>query len=323
MKRNRKSACLVTGVAGFVGSHLAERLLAEDYHVVGVDNFFSGRRENLVPLLEHPAFAFHEGSVTQNGLLHDLKARYPGLECCFHLAAIVSVPYSIDHPEVTMEVNYRASVALLREAEQLGFNVFAFAGSAAEYGSDQRLPLLESYATAETEHLSPYGRAKYLASQEVAMSPCGVALRCFNIYGPRQDPGSPYSGVISRFVTMGLAGKALTIFGDGRQVRDFVYVEDVVEAYLRAATLCRRGRDEKRKLYNLGTGSGTSILELAETLNELVGNCEQLTFCPERPGDIRYSLASPEAFHAATGWQPGIPLREGLRRTCEWARKVG
>lgn len=317
-----KAGCLVTGVAGFVGSHLAERLLAEGFFVVGVDNFFSGHRENLVCLQEHPDFWFHECSISEKGLLYDLKARYPGLESCFHLAAIVSVSYSLDHPETTMEVNCRAAIDLLREAEELGFRAFAFAGSAAEYGDDQRLPLLETYATEKTRHLSPYGRAKYLASREVATSPCGVALRCFNIYGPRQDPGSPYSGVISRFVTMALAGKPLTIFGDGQQVRDFVYVADVVEAYLRAVQLCREARRGEVRLYNIGTGTRTSILELAETLNELVGNREELTYCPERPGDIRYSLASVEAFRTITGWKPRTSLREGLQRTCEWAREV-
>jgi UDP-glucose 4-epimerase len=319
---NQKAGCLVTGVAGFVGSHLAERLLAENFFVVGVDNFFSGHRENLASLLPHPDFAFHEHSITERGLLQGLKAQYPGLDHCFQLAAVVSVPYSVEHPEATMEVNYRAAVRLLHDAEELGFRAFAFAGSAAEYGDDQRLPLLEEYATEDTEHLSPYGRAKYLASREVAASPCGVALRCFNIYGPRQDPGSPYSGVISRFVTMALARQPLTIFGDGRQSRDFIYVGDVVEAYLCAARLCRQGRGGERRLYNIGTGAGTSILKLAETLNELVGNREELTFRPERPGDIRISLASVEAFRTATGWEPRVCLREGLKRTCEWAGGV-
>lgn len=319
---NGRVGCLVTGAAGFVGSHLAERLLAEGFFVVGVDDFSSGHRENLASLLTNPQFGFHERSVTESGLLHALKARYPGLESCFHLAAVVSVPYSIEHPEATMEVNYRATVGLLREAERLGFKVFAFAGSAAEYGDDQRLPLLEGYAMEHTKHLSPYGQAKYLASREVAASPCGVALRCFNIYGPRQDPGSPYSGVISRFVTMALAGKPLTIFGDGQQARDFVYVSDVVEAYLCAARLCREGRGGEVRLYNIGTGTRTSILELAETVNELVGNRSGLTFGPERGGDIRFSVASVEAFRTAAGWQPRVSLREGLRCTCEWAREA-
>lgn len=314
--------CLVTGVAGFVGSHLAERLLAEGYDVVGVDNFFSGHRENLASFLAHPNFAFHERSITEVGLLKDLRAQYPNLQFCFHLAAIVSVPYSVDHPEETMEVNYQATVNLLREAERLDWGGFAFAGSSAEYGEEQRLPLKEEYVTENTEHLSPYGRSKYLASREAAMSPGGIALRCFNIYGPRQDPASPYSGVISRFIAMALAGQPLTIFGDGRQLRDFIYVSDVVEAYLRAASLVRNPNRTQKPVYNIGTGKSTSILGLAEAINALAGNDEKVTFYPERPGDIRFSVASVDAFSVAAGWNPRLSLPEGLSKTIAWARTL-
>jgi len=310
----------VTGVAGFVGSHLAERLLSENYYVVGVDNFFSGHRENLASLLGHPDFTLHERSISEAGLLRDLKTEHPDLESCFHLAAIVSVPYSVDHPHATMEVNHQATLHLLHEAERLDFRVFVFAGSAAEYGDDQRLPLKEEYATEKTRHLSAYGRSKYLASREVATSPCGIALRFFNIYGPRQDPSSPYSGVITRFVSMALSRKPLTIFGDGLQTRDFIYVSDVVAAYLCAAKLCRNSSGTGKRLYNVGTGRSTRILELAESINNLAVNQEKPAFCPERPGDIRFSAGSVDAFLRATEWQPRVSLREGLRNTIEWAR---
>jgi UDP-glucose 4-epimerase len=318
-ERNQKIGCVVTGAAGFVGSHLAERLLAEDYHVIGVDNFFSGRKENLTSLLGHPDFSFFERSVTEAGLLGDLTGQYPDLQCCFHLAAIVSVPYSVDHPETAMRVNYEATVDLLREAERLGFRAFVFAGSSAEYGEERRLPLREEYATASTRHLSAYGRSKYLASGEVAASRYGLALRCFNIYGPRQDPTSPYSGVISRFVTMALQRQPLTLFGDGLQTRDFIYVSDVVEAYLRAVNLVKKSPKAQPNRYNIGMGKSTSILELAETINGLVENHAGLAFCPERPGDIRFSVASVDAFRQAAGWEPQVSLREGLRRTIAWA----
>ncbi len=318
--RDRKIGCVVTGAAGFVGSHLAERLLSENYRVIGVDNFFSGRKENLTALWKHPDFSFHERSVTEAGLLGDLKAQYPDLECCFHLAAIVSVPYSVDHPETTMEVNCQAAVNLLGEADHLGFGAFVFAGSSAEYGGEQRLPLKEEYATEHTRHLSAYGRSKYLASREVAERRCGVALRCFNIYGPRQDPTSPYSGVISRFVALALQQQPLTIFGDGLQTRDFIYVSDVVEAYLRAASLCGKATGGGKNPYNIGMGKSTTILELAETINGLVENHAGLAICPERPGDIRFSEASVDAFHKVAGWEPRVSLLEGLRKTIAWAR---
>jgi UDP-glucose 4-epimerase len=316
----QKIGCIVTGAAGFVGSHLAERLLAENHHVVGVDNFFSGHRENLTTLLNHPNFSFHERSVTEAGLLRDLKAQYPNLKCCFHLAAIVSVPYSVDHPEATMEVNLHSTIHLLREAERLNFTGFVFAGSSAEYGEEKRLPLREEHATADTRHLSAYGRSKYLASREVAVSRCGVALRCFNIYGPRQDPTNTYSGVISRFVSMALSQRPLTILGDGQQTRDFIYVSDVVEAYLGAASLSKNASGVEMNIYNIGTGRSTSIMQLAETINNLLKNQGSLAFCPERPGDIRFSVASVEAFRKAAGWEPRVSLREGLRKTIAWAK---
>jgi UDP-glucose 4-epimerase len=317
---NGGRGCLVTGVAGFVGSHLAERLLSEGCAVVGVDNFFSGHRENLAFLIKHPDFFFHECSITETGLLRDLKTRYPDLAWVFHLAAIVSVPYSMDHPETVMEVNHQSTVNLLREAEQLGLKAFVFAGSSAEYGEEQRLPLREEYARDSTRHLSPYGHSKYLASREVSRSSAGVALRCFNIYGPRQDPGSPYSGVISRFISMSLARKPLTIFGDGQQTRDFIYVRDVVEAYLRAVRICMHAERAGQRLYNIGTGASTTILDLAEAVNELAGNEGNLSFCAERPGDIRFSVAATEAFGEVSGWRARVPLREGLGETIAWAK---
>lgn len=314
-----ETVCLVTGVAGFVGSHLAESLLDLGYKVIGVDNFFSGLPDNLAGFVTNPNFTFYEESIAKPRLLSILKNNHKELNYCFHLAAVVSVPYSLDHPEETMDINYHATVAMIREAEQLGFRAFVFAGSAAEYGHESRLPLLENYANSETRHLSPYGYSKYLASCATASIPQGTALRCFNIYGPRQEPGSPYSGVISRFVDVSLKGKALPIYGDGCQTRDFIYVSDVVEAYLHAAGLAgRKKRGQGGGIFNVGTGKGTSILELAKTTNELTCNRASFVFHPQRNGDIRLSVASIKAFHKATGWKPAVSLHEGLAKTIQW-----
>lgn len=319
------AGCVVTGAAGFVGSHLVERLLSLGCLVVGVDNFFSGHRENMDAFAEHPAFRFYERSISEKGLLRELKGWHPGLTVCFHLAAIVSVPYSVDHPEETLHMNHKCTHQLLAEAEELGFDGFVFAGSAAEYGEDERLPLFEEYATSQTHHLSPYGRAKYLASRQVGKSPIGAALRFFNIYGPRQDPSSQYSGVISRFADMALVGKPLTIFGDGLQSRDFIYVADVVEAYIRAGGLQNSGsgRVPARGVYNIATGTGTTILELARVIQDLscalTGHASSLSFQPQRQGDIRHSVAAPHAFQKAVGWTPAVSLRKGLTLTLRWA----
>ncbi|NLI80423.1 MAG: NAD-dependent epimerase/dehydratase family protein [Deltaproteobacteria bacterium] len=316
-----KRTCLVTGVAGFVGSHLAERLLSLGHPVVGVDDFSSGSPRNLEPLKDCRGFHFHERSITERGLITEMARRHANLCICFHLAAIVSVPYSVERPEETMEVNFHATGRLLEGAVEEGLEAFVFAGSAAEYGNDQRLPLLESYAGPETRHASPYGRAKFLASEAVAASPIGVSLRCFNIFGPRQDPSSPYSGVISKFMDMALRGSPLTVFGDGLQTRDFIYVSDIVEAYLVAAGLSQDRDRLPHGVYNVGTGRSTSILELAQTILEVAGQQREMVFQGERPGDIRHSVASIDALKQAGGWEPKVSLREGLGRTLQWMRE--
>lgn len=318
--------CLVTGAAGFVASHLCERLLALGHVVVGLDNFFSGRPENLDTFRVHPRFFFHERSITEPLLLRDLSAEHGPFDAVFHLAAIVSVPYSLDHPEETHQVNYLATVHLLNEAEKLGVRSFIFAGSAAEYGMQDRMPLRELDAGSWTRWLSPYGEAKYRASAAVAShrgTLRGVSLRCFNIYGPRQDPSSPYSGVISRFVNMAVAGRSLTIFGDGFQTRDFVFVDDVVEAYCRAALAENTAGRAPSGIYNVGSGRPTSILDLARLICRLTQRPESITFCPERPGDIRHSTASVEAAKRDLGWVPRMGLEEGLTRTIQWMRGEG
>jgi UDP-glucose 4-epimerase len=316
------AGCIITGVAGFVGSHLAERLLGAGCEVVGVDNFFSGYRRNMEQFRSHPRFHFYERSITEPDLVRQLKELHPVLSRLYNLAAVVSVPYSVEHPEQTMDVNYRATLSMLEETEKLGFERFVFAGSAAEYGDDERLPLLEDYPSEDTKHLSPYGRAKFMASRAVAARPQGVALRCFNIYGPRQDPSSPYSGVISRFIDMAIENKPLTIFGDGLQTRDFVHVSDVVEAYFRAGGIGAGPHADTVPpgIYNIGTGRRTSILELAEVVRDLAGSKQPITFRAPRQGDIRHSLGSVDLFATTAGWRPRLSVREGLKDTIEWAR---
>ncbi|MCK8603058.1 NAD-dependent epimerase/dehydratase family protein [Desulfoferrobacter suflitae] len=313
-----KVGCLITGAAGFVGSHLAECLLAMNFQVVGIDNFFSGRRDNMRSFADSRDFYFYEASITERNLMRKLKRWHPELRYCFHLAAVVSVPYSVEHEDETMGINLTATQALVKESRELDFTAFVFAGSAAEYGRDPRLPLKEDYATAATRHTSPYGRSKFLASRDVAQSPNGIALRCFNIYGPRQDPASPYSGVVSRFLAAALAGQSLTILGDGQQTRDFIYVSDVVDAYLHAAGLNRRPASPLNGVYNVGTGEAVSILTLARTTLQLTNGSEAPAFLPERPGDIRHSLADIEQFKAVSGWSPKVSLPLGLRKTLEW-----
>ncbi len=310
--------CLVTGCAGFVGSHLTEALLAADCRVLGVDNFFSGHERNMVAFRHAPAFSFSRRSVEEPDLLPELKDRHPDLACVFHLAAVVSVPYSLKYPEETTAVNHAASLRLHAQSRDLGLAAFVFAGSAAEYGDDPRLPLREEYAGPATRQLSPYGQAKYLVSAGLEESGFGVSLRCFNVYGPRQDPQSPYSGVISQFMSRAVAGLPPVVQGDGGQTRDFIHVDDVVAAYLTAAGLHPQFRPAPPGIYNCGTGRATNILDLARLILELAGNRAEPAFGPNRPGDIRHSMADTSRLAAATGFVPGVGLRDGLARTLAW-----
>lgn len=325
---SKSSCCLVTGCAGFVGSHLVERLLEMGHFVVGVDNFSTGKPENMDTFLEHQRFQFHMVDINTKMLLRRLKRTHPELNRIFHLAAIVSVPYSVEHPGETMETNFVASVTLFEEAVEMGFTSFVFAGSAAEYGSLQQLPLQEEAVSIKEEQTglanlqeSPYGQAKFLVSRYIESVGFGSSLRFFNIYGPRQDPSSPYSGVISRFVDLALRNEPLTIQGDGGQSRDFIHVSDVVHTYLLAAGLAPTAAGVMAPLkgiFNVGIQSSTTILKLAETIASISGCTAGLVFLDPRPGDIRHSLANIQKLQRATGFTPSVPLEDGLRQLIDW-----
>ncbi|WP_319759004.1 NAD-dependent epimerase/dehydratase family protein [Maridesulfovibrio sp.] len=315
-----QKVCLVTGCAGFIGSHLTSSLLDLGHAVVGVDNCASGYSRNMESFIGHADFTFYERSITDKGLLAELKARHEELDVVFQLAAVVSVPYSVDNPELTIQVNFEANRDMLDAAREMGFSSFVFAGSAAEYGNEERLPVKEEYA-GSAEQLSPYGVAKYKSSAYIEKSGYGCSLRFFNIFGPRQDPTSQYSGVISRFVDFGLSGEKMVIFGDGNQSRDFLYVSDVVTSYLIAAGLDREGRGPLTGIYNVGTGKGRSIRELASIIADLTSGPKEISFKPERAGDIKHSCADVSRITAA-GFKPEISFDEGLALTVAWAKEA-
>lgn len=316
---HRRTACLVTGCAGFIGSHLTERLLSAGCDVIGVDNFTTGHRGNMAAFAAHPGFTFFEHDVCTPGLIARAQAAHHGLARVFHLAAVVSVPFSVEHPRETMTVNLDATLSLHESARKAGLATFVFAGSAAEYGETATVPIPETAIGPDTVQQSPYGRAKFLASTQIAASGFGVSLRCFNVYGPRQDASSPYSGVISRFMKTSLAGRPLTVFGSGGQTRDFVAVEDVVEGYLLAADLAGATGNPLAGIFNVGTGHATSILELARLVGKLTGNPLEPEFLPPRPGDIRHSVADISKF-AAAGFRAPLALERGLARLLDWRR---
>jgi len=304
------SKTLVTGGAGFIGSHLVEELLNRGEQVIVLDDLSTGKLENLP---EHPNLTFLKGSVADPSLVNSLFKEYP-ISSVFHLAAVASVQKSVESPVDCHEVNFDGTLYLMEAARRSGVSSFVFASSAAVYGDEPTLPKTEE---TPVKPITPYAVDKYASERYVVNGAAlygfpGVALRFFNVFGERQDPSSPYSGVISIFVDRikrFLKGEPvkIVVFGDGRQTRDFVYVKDVVSALFLA-----RDKAPKGEVYNVGTGREVSLLEMLETLKELVGTLPPVEFAPPRPGDIRRSVASIEKLKGL-GYRPRWSFKEGLK----------
>ena len=300
---------LVTGAAGFIGSHTVDCLLGEGHVVVGVDNLRTGRKENLAAALRSPAFVLHVKDVAEPGVLGALVAEARP-DAIIHLAALVSVQESIANPALNFSLNVEATQFVAEAAREHGVGRVVFASSAAIYGDAADRPIIES---AEKRPLSPYGAAK-LASEDLLLGhgACyGFAVRCqryFNVFGPRQDPSSPYSGVISIFARSYREGKPVTIFGDGRQTRDFIAVRDVARANVLAAT--RPGLTSG--VANICTGKATSLLDLAGIFSAAHPGVASPVHRPARAGDIVHSLGSPAAAAAALGFTARTGVAEGL-----------
>jgi UDP-glucose 4-epimerase len=312
----------VTGGAGFIGSHTVDRLVELGYRVIVLDDFRTGKRANLARWAapEHafggarPAVEVVTCDVSHGifAALAPLTSKHGPVERIVHLAAQVSVVHSVANPLADMAVNYGGTLHVLEYARATGVKKVVFASSAAIYGDVTELPVAED---APARPVSPYGIDK-LASElalDYYASVHGVpttALRFFNVYGPRQDPSSPYSGVISIFADRARAGRPLTIFGDGGQTRDFVYVGDVVRAITAAL-----GDGGSRVVANVGTGGEISVLELARTLVELCGGASPIEHLPSRPGEILESRARVDRLRDVFGVVAETKLVDGLRAT--------
>jgi UDP-glucose 4-epimerase len=302
---------LVTGGAGFIGSHLVEGLLEEGCRVRVVDNLATGRRANLAHL--EGRYEWLEGDVAD---FEVCRRSVEGVGTVFHEAAIPSVPRSVREPLESHASGPTATLNLLEAARQAGVRRFIFAASSSAYGETTELPKHEAIFPSP---LSPYAAGKlagefYVSVYAQTMGLDGASLRYFNIFGPRQDPSSPYSGVISLFAKAMRAGRRPLIYGDGRQTRDFTYVSNVVAANLAAY---RAVGPLKGAVLNVGTGRRISLLELIATINDILGTNLEPTFEPLRPGDVRDSQASLERVEAVLGYRPLVDFEEGLRRTLE------
>lgn len=300
---------LVTGAAGFIGSHTTDELLRAGHTVTGVDNFRTGRRANLETALASGRFTLLDVDVATPGALAATVAQVRP-DALIHLAALVSVQESMLNPALNYALNVQATHEVAEAARTHGVRRVVFASSAAVYGESTALPLRES---AGTHPISPYGAAK-LASEALLLGHAaafGITVRCqryFNVFGPRQDPASPYSGVISIFDRRYRRGEPVTIYGDGRQTRDFVSVHDVARANVLAATK----PDVASGVANICTGRATSLLELLAVFRREHPSVPAPSHAPARAGDILQSVGDPTAAAAAFGFRAGIGVEQGL-----------
>jgi len=300
---------LVTGGAGFIGSHLAERLLTGGDQVRILDDLSTGKRENLP---RHAALEFVEGDIRDAGLVvHCME----GIDAVVHLAAVASVQASIDDPIRTHQVNFDGTLNLLEASRRVGIRRFVYACSAAVYGDTASIPVSEE---AIPRPLSPYAVDKlcgeyYLLHYHRKYNLAATSFRFFNIYGPRQDPSSPYSGVISIFMDRLRRNQPVTVFGDGTQTRDFVYVADLAELLARAAN----GTEGIGEVFNVGTGTRNTLLQLLDNLEMLSGKKIERRHEPARLGDIQHSCADVSRLRRVFGSPPATPFDQGLKKLLE------
>jgi UDP-glucose 4-epimerase len=311
------STVLITGIAGFIGSSIARALLAEGAQVRGIDNLSTGSMDNIEEIRSR--IDFRKANVLdREALSHASK----GVDYIFHEAAIPSVPKSVDDPIGTNDPNLTATLYVLEEARKAGAKRVLYAASSAAYGDSPELPKTEAMLPAP---LSPYAVQKlagehYLASYYHVFGLETVSLRYFNIFGPRQDPSSQYSGVLARFISLMLAGQTPTIYGDGLTSRDFTYIDNVVSANLLAA----KAPAEKvaGQIFNVATGDRTTLLQAFEEIKRITGYRGGINHAPEREGDIKHSLADISGAQAAFGYKVVADLPYGLEQTIAWAKEA-
>jgi nucleoside-diphosphate-sugar epimerase len=307
------SSYLVTGGAGFIGSSIARALLKRGDKVRVLDNFFSGKRENLAEVAAD--IDLIEGDIRDAATVARACA---GVEVVFHEAAIPSVPRSLADPISSNDVNIAGTLTVLHEAKKAGVRRLVYAASSSAYGDTPTLPKVETMRPAP---LSPYAVGKltgehYCAVFAGAYGLETVSLRYFNVFGARQDPKSEYAAVIPRFVTAGLAGQGVTIFGDGTQSRDFCYIDNTVEANLAAASA--PAASASGRVFNVACGAATTLNDVARMIGEHLKRPLAITYAPSRVGDVKHSLADIAAARTALGYRGAISFEEGLRRTIAW-----
>ncbi|MGB8863010.1 MAG: SDR family oxidoreductase, partial [Candidatus Sulfotelmatobacter sp.] len=307
---------LITGAAGFIGSALTRAVLARGEQVRGIDNFSTGKRENIDEVFDR--IDFREADLLDLGAVHSACR---GVDYVLHLAAIPSVPRSVADPLESNRTSVDATMNLLVAARDAKVKRVVYAASSAAYGDTPTLPKSEDM---QPSPISPYAVAKlagehYMASFWRCYGLETVSLRYFNIFGPRQDPDSPYSGVLAKFILRMLQGERPTIFGDGTQSRDFTYVDNVVEANLLA--IKAPAEAVAGQVFNVATGRASDLNEAVRVLKKLIGYAGEVKYGPERAGDVKHSLADLTRAKEHLGYTPHVDFEEGLHRTIAWYRQ--
>jgi len=305
---------IVTGGAGFIGSHIVEELAQQKHEVVIFDNLFSGKMKNIQPFLKKKDISFVEGTITDLPLL---KKNFEEADGIFHEGAIASVPLSITNPLATNETNITGTLNVLIAARDCGVRKVLFASSSSIYGNTPSLPQHENMIP---NALSPYAVSKltgehYMKVFSEIYGLKTLSLRYFNVFGPRQDPNSEYAAVIPKFITKILRHESPTIFGDGRQTRDFTYVKDVVQANVRAMESDAQG------MFNVAYSKRIDLNELANMIMEITGITVPLIYKPPQIGDVRDSLADIRGAQDAFGYAPEYTVKKGLAETIAWFQK--
>ena len=307
---------VVTGGAGFIGSHIVEALASRGDEVVVLDNLSTGKRGNLAGIGGRTCL--HEIDLGEMAERHRLAGLLEGADTVFHEAAIPSVPRSVSDPVTSHAANVNGTLNLLMACREARIRRVVYASSSSIYGDSPTLPKREDMPA---RPLSPYGAQKYFGEiyMQVFWRAYGletVSLRYFNVFGPRQDPTSQYSGVIAKFIPAVLQGERPVIYGDGHQSRDFTYVANVVDANLRAAEAEGVGGE----VFNIARGDRITVNEMLDQIRRIVSSEVEAVYEPPRPGDILHSQADATGAREGLGWNPGITFEEGLEHTIRWYR---
>lgn len=304
---------LVTGGAGFIGSNIVSELLAQGYEVRVLDNFATGKRENILPLMKNEKMTMIEGDLRS---FHTVRAAVKGVDYILHQGALPSVPRSINDPITSNDVNILGTLNILEAAKEFGVKRVVCASSSSIYGNSETLPKIE---VMPVNPLSPYALTKYAQERycQIFTEIYGletVSLRYFNVFGPNQDPTSQYSAVIPKFIRLIMAGKEPVIYGDGTQSRDFTFVENNVWANIQACV----APDAAGKVINVACGERYTLIQLVEKINEILGTNVEPLFEPDRAGDVKHSLAGIEKAKKLLDYEVRVDFEEGLRRTIQY-----